>query len=58
MELWEVDVRTGAARRVSALTGRRGEMGTFGLAVHGPQLYFTWYEDKSDIWVMSRSAVR
>jgi eukaryotic-like serine/threonine-protein kinase len=58
MELWEVDVRTGAARRLSALTGRRGEMGSFGLAVHGQQLYFTWHEDKSDIWVMSRSAVR
>jgi hypothetical protein len=56
MELWEVDVRTGTARRLSALTGKRGDMGSFGLAVHSGHLYFTWQEDKSDIWVMDASS--
>jgi hypothetical protein len=34
------------------LEGRRGHLGTQGLATDGRYLYFRWEEELGDIWVM------
>ena len=38
-------------RRLTNLTGRRGDLGG-NTATDGRFLYFTWYEDVGDLWVM------
>ena len=34
------------------LERKGGNLGTYGLAVTDTHLYFTWEEDRGDIWVM------
>jgi Tol biopolymer transport system component len=47
---WRLSISDGSVSRVTELTGRRGDLGSF--ATHEEALYFTWREDEGDIWVM------
>jgi hypothetical protein len=38
-------------RRLTRLEGRRGRIGDQ-FVVDSDHLYFTWYEDDGDVWVM------
>jgi Tol biopolymer transport system component len=49
--LWAVSVSTRQARPLTRLTGRRGTLGTMGIATDGTYLYFAWRDDIGDIWV-------
>ncbi len=51
INFWEVSLKDGHERQLTDLQGRYGSLGWF-YATDGPQLYFTWYEDLGDIWVM------
>ena len=42
----------GPTRPVTDLRGRRGYLEGLSLAADGRDLYLTWGEDLSDIWVM------
>jgi len=49
--LWAMSMEDGREYPVTDLVGRRGAMGlTFSMG--GEYLYFTWWEDIGDIWVM------
>ena len=50
--IWAVSPRTGTERRMTDLERKGGNLGTYGLAVTDTHLYFTWEEDRGDIWVM------
>ena len=50
--IWAVSPRTGTERRMTDLERKGGNLGTYGLAVTDSHLYFTWEEDRGDIWVM------
>ncbi len=51
-DIWRVSVRDRRERQMTALAGRAGAIGTYGLAVDAQYIYFTWREDLGDIWVM------
>ena len=51
-DIWRVSVRDRRERQMTALAGRAGGIGTYGLAVDAHYIYFTWREDLGDIWVM------
>lgn len=50
--LWIMNVEDGRVRRLTDLSGRRGDLGIVALAAHGDHLFFTWEEEVGDIWVM------
>ena len=50
--LWAISVEDGTERALTDLEGRRGQLGSRGLATDGHYLYFRWDEDLGDIWVM------
>ena len=43
--------RTERISRLTKLAGQRGRLGYY-FAADASSLFFTWYEDDSDIWVM------
>jgi Tol biopolymer transport system component len=49
--IWTLSLGNREERPVTALTGRRGELGSLGLATDGRSIYFTWGETRGDIWV-------
>jgi eukaryotic-like serine/threonine-protein kinase len=49
--IWVLSVDSRQERPVTALTGRRGRLGTVGLATDGQHVYFLWEESRGDIWV-------
>jgi len=49
--VWSLNLGTREEKAVSALTGRRGQLGTMGLDVDERYLYFTWLEQRADIWM-------
>ncbi len=49
--IWELSVATKREQPIAALTGRRGRLGTHGLATDGRRVYFLWEESRADIWV-------
>ena len=49
--IWALSLGNREERPVTALTGRRGALGTIGLAVDDRSIYFTWEEARGDIWV-------
>ena len=51
-DIWAVSVEDKRRAPVTDLSGRRGRLGDLALATDGTYLYFTWHEDKGDIWVM------
>jgi len=50
-QIWSLSVDSRQERPITALTGRRGRLGTSGLATDGHYLYFLWEESRADIWV-------
>jgi Tol biopolymer transport system component len=50
-DLWSVSLADGTVSRLTKLEGRRGRLGYY-FAADDRNLYFTWYEDEGDIWVM------
>lgn len=50
--VWRVSAEGGGERQLTDLVGKRGEMGVLSLTTDGRHLYFTWWEDTGDIWVM------
>ena len=50
--LWAVSPNVADERRMTDLVGRAGALGVYALATDGEWLYFTWQEDRGDIWVM------
>jgi len=50
-DIWSLSVDSRKAKPVTALTGRRGQLGELGLATDGRYVYFTWEEPRGDIWV-------
>ena len=50
-DLWQLSLTDGAISRLTRLEGRRGNLGYY-FAADARYLYFTWYEDDGDIWVM------
>jgi len=49
--VWALTLADGRVRPVTALTGRRGELGGSGLAADARFVYFTWQESRGDLWV-------
>jgi Tol biopolymer transport system component len=49
--IWHIDIGTRKERPITALAGRPGTMGSNGLCTDGHDIYFTWEEDRSEIWV-------
>ncbi len=49
--LWALSVEDGNEYPVTDLVGRTGTVG-YSMASDGAHLYFTWWEDLGDIWVM------
>jgi eukaryotic-like serine/threonine-protein kinase len=50
-QLWKLSLSDGKISRLTELEGRRGRLGYIG-ATDDRYMYFTWYEDDGDIWVM------
>jgi TolB protein len=50
-DLWMVPAEGGDARKLTDFSVKRGSMEDC-LATDGQYLYFTWFEDAGDIWVM------
>jgi Tol biopolymer transport system component len=50
-QLWKLSLSDGKISRLTQLEGRRGRLGYIG-AADDRYIYFTWYEDEGDIWVM------
>ena len=50
-DLWRLSLADGAISRLTRLEGRRGLLG-FSFAADARYLYFLWWEDDGDIWVM------
>ncbi len=50
-DVWALSVESREEWPVTALTGRYGVLGRFGLAVGGRYLYFTWEQSRGDIWI-------
>lgn len=51
-QLWSIAIDGGSSRQLTALSGRRGQMGQYNHETDGRYVYFTWNEDVGDIWVM------
>ena len=51
-DIWRVSLRDRSKRQMTALAGRAGAIGSYGLAIDAQYIYFTWREDLGDIWVM------
>jgi TolB protein len=49
--IWKLSLSSREERPVTALGGKRGQIGTPGLATDGTYLYFSWEEPLGDIWV-------
>jgi len=49
--IWSLSLESGEERPETALEGRRGRLGTLGLATDGRFIYFTWEEVRADIWL-------
>jgi len=49
--LWRLSLADGSISRLTRLEGQRGRLGYY-FAADARDLYFTWYQDDSDIWVM------
>jgi len=50
--VWHLSLPDRSEQRMTALIGKRGRIGPYGLASDDEYLYFTWEEDVGDIWVM------
>ncbi len=50
-DLWRLSLADGAISRLTKLDGQRGRHGS-NFSTDARFLYFTWYEDDSDIWIM------
>jgi TolB protein len=50
--IWQVSADGADEGPVTEFAGKRGQLGREALATDGRYLYFTWEEDKGDIWVM------
>ena len=50
-DLWRLSIADGGISRLTKLAGQRGRLGYY-FAADASSLFFTWYEDDSDIWVM------
>ncbi len=50
-DLWSPSLKDGTTSRLTKLEGRRGRLG-YNFSADPRYLYFTWYEDEGDIWVM------
>jgi Tol biopolymer transport system component len=50
-DLWRLSLADGAISRLTRLEGRRGLLG-YSFAANARYLYFLWWEDDGDIWVM------
>lgn len=50
-DLWRLSLQDGKTSRLTKLDGRRGRLG-YVFSADARYLYFTWYEDEGDIWVM------
>ena len=50
--LWALSLEDKSERPLTALVGKRGGLGPWGLATDGEYLYFRWEDDLGDIWVM------
>ncbi len=48
---WVRSLDSRQERPITALTGRRGRIGPWGLATDGRFVYFVWVESRGDIWV-------
>ncbi len=48
--IWSLSLGSGEERPETALAGRRGRLGTLGLATDARSMYFTWEEWRADIW--------
>lgn len=48
---WSLSLSDGTIAQLTRLEGQRGRLGT-GFVADAHYLYFTWYEDEGDIWVM------
>ena len=51
-DLWRVSLDGTDARPVTDLSARVGRVGRPALATDGAFLYFTWEQDRGDIWVV------
>ena len=49
--IWVLSLDSRKVRPATALTGRRGNLGQAAPATDGASIYFTWRENRSDIWV-------
>jgi TolB protein len=49
--VWLLSIGNRKERPVTALTDRRGALGSLGLAIDAKYIYFTWEESRGDIWV-------
>jgi hypothetical protein len=54
-DLWRLSVADGRISRLTNLEGQRGRLGS-SFAADASSLFFTWYEDDGDIWVMDVGA--
>jgi Tol biopolymer transport system component len=50
-DLWRLSLATGQVSRLTQLAGPRGQIG-YTFAADERFVYFIWYEDEGDIWVM------
>ncbi|HXV60216.1 MAG TPA: protein kinase [Vicinamibacteria bacterium] len=50
--VWALSLDDRSERQITDLADKRGELGFYALATDGQYLYFTWVEDRSDIWTM------
>ena len=50
-DLWRLSLKDGKISRLTKLEGRSGRLG-YVFSANAQYLYFTWYEDEGDIWVM------
>jgi TolB protein len=49
--IWHIDIGTRKEQPITALAGRPGTIGIHGLCTDGHDIYFTWEEARSEIWV-------
>ena len=50
-QAWKLSMSDGKISRLTQLEGRRGRLGYIA-STDDRYMYFTWYEDDGDIWVM------
>ncbi|HSF14935.1 MAG TPA: protein kinase [Vicinamibacteria bacterium] len=50
--VWALSLEDRSERQITDLSDKRGELGFYALATDGKHVYFTWVEDRSDIWTM------